>query len=49
VSSTCLVVLDRNRYSVPAEFAGRAVSLRSTATEVRIVADGAVIAEHAPA
>lgn len=46
VSSTCLVVLDRNRYSVPAAFAGRAVSVRSTATEVRIVADGAVIAEH---
>ena len=47
VSSTCLVVLDRNRYSVPAAFAGRAVSVRSTATEIRIVADGAVIAEHA--
>jgi len=47
VSSTCLVVLDRNRYSVPAAFAGRAVSVRSTATEVRVVADGAVIAEHA--
>jgi hypothetical protein len=47
VSSTCLVVLDRNRYSVPATFAGRAVSVRSTATEIRVVADGAVIAEHA--
>ena len=47
VSSTCLVVLDRNRYSVPAAFAGRAVSVRSTASEVRVVADGAVIAEHA--
>ena len=47
VSSTCLVVLDRNRYSVPAEFAGRAVSVRNTATQIRIVADGAVIAEHA--
>ena len=46
-SSTCLVTLDRNRYSVPAAFAGRAVSARSTATKVRIVADGAVIAEHA--
>jgi transposase len=46
-SSTCLVALDRNRYSVPAAFAGRAVSVRSTATHVRIVADGAVIAEHA--
>jgi hypothetical protein len=46
VSSTCLVTLDRNRYSVPAEYAGRAVSVRSTAAGVRIVADGAVIAEH---
>jgi len=46
VSSTCLVMLDRNRYSVPAEYAGRAVSVRSTAAGVRIVADGAVIAEH---
>jgi hypothetical protein len=46
VSSTCLVTLDRNRYSVPAEFAGRAVSVRSTATQVRVVADGAMIAEH---
>ena len=47
VSSTCLVVLDRNRYSVPAEYAGRAVSVRSTADSVRIVADGVVIAAHA--
>jgi hypothetical protein len=47
VSSTCLVVLDRNRYSVPAAFAGRAVSVRSPASEIRIVADGAVIAQHA--
>jgi transposase len=47
VSSTCLVTLDRNRYSVPAAFAGRAVSVRSTASEIRVVADGAVIAEHA--
>jgi hypothetical protein len=47
VSSTCLVVLDRNRYSVPAAFAGRAVSVRSTATQVSVVADGAVIAQHA--
>jgi hypothetical protein len=41
------VVLDRNRYSVPAAFAGRADSVRSTATEIRVVADGVVIAEHA--
>ena len=46
VSRTCLVVLDRNRYSVPAAFAGRAVSVRSTASEIRVVADGAMIAQH---
>ena len=45
-SSTCLVVLDRNRYSVPAAFAGRAVSVRSTAIQIRVVADGALIAVH---
>jgi len=47
VSSTCLVTLDRNRYSVPAAFAGRAVSVRSTATQVSVVADGTLIAQHA--
>ena len=47
VSSTCLVVLDRNRYSVPAAFAGRAVSVRSTATQVSVVADGTMVAQHA--
>jgi transposase len=47
VSSTCLVVLDRNRYSVPAAFAGRAVSVRSTATQISVVADGRMIAQHA--
>ena len=46
VSSTCLITLDRNRYSVPAAFAGRAVSVRSSAAIVSIVADGMVIAEH---
>jgi len=46
VSSTCLVKVDRNRYSVPAAFAGQAVSVRSTADQVRIVAQGAVIAAH---
>ena len=46
-SCTCLVALDRNRYRIPAAFAGRAVSVRITATQMSIVADGAVIAEHA--
>lgn len=46
VSSTCLVRTDRNRYSVPAGFAGKVVSVRSTADQIRIVADGELIAEH---
>jgi len=45
-SPTCLVLVDRNRYSVPARFAGQAVSARTTADQVRIVANGEVIAEH---
>ena len=40
-------MVDRNRYSVPAAFAGRAVSVRTTAAGVRIVADGAIVAVHA--
>ena len=46
VSSTCLVSVDRNRYSVPAGVAGQAVSVRSTADQVRVVAHGEVIAAH---
>lgn len=46
VSSTCLVRVDRNRYSVPAEWAGKAVSVRCSATDVCIVAGGQVPAEH---
>ncbi len=47
VSSTCLVRVDRNRYSVPASAAGQAVSVRTTADQVRVVAHGEVIAAHA--
>lgn len=46
VSSTCLVRVDRNRYSVPASTAGQAVSVRLTADQVRVVAHGEVIAVH---
>jgi len=46
VSSTCLVRVDRNRYSVPANVAGQAVSVRTTADKVRIVAHGEIIATH---
>ena len=46
VSSLCLIRIDRNRYSVPAQWANQAVSVRLTTDRVRIVADGQVIAEH---
>jgi hypothetical protein len=46
VSSTCLVRADRNRYSVPAAFAGKVVSVRMTAQQVQVVGQGEVIADH---
>lgn len=46
VSHECLIRIDRNRYSVPAQWANQAVSVRLTATQVRMVAEGNVIAEH---
>jgi hypothetical protein len=46
VSSTCLVNVDRNRYSVPADWAGKVVSVRVTAGAVLVVADGQPVAEH---
>jgi transposase len=47
VSPTCLVAFERNRYSVPASFANRPVSLRAYADRIVVVAEGQVIAEHA--
>jgi hypothetical protein len=46
VSPTCLIVFDRNRYSVPAAFANRAVSLRVYAERLVIVAEAQIVAEH---
>jgi len=46
VSSTCTVAYDRNRYSVPAEYAGQRVSLRATAERIVVVANGEQIATH---
>lgn len=46
VSSTCLVRVDRNRYSVPAAWAGKVISVRVTADALRMVADGQVVAGH---
>jgi hypothetical protein len=46
VSPTCLVVFEHNRYSVPAAFANRVVSLRAYAERIVLVAEAEVVAEH---
>ncbi|WP_204844752.1 Mu transposase domain-containing protein [Paremcibacter congregatus] len=46
VCSTCLVQYDSNRYSVPARYAGCAISLRAYADRIVIISDHEVIAEH---
>jgi len=46
VSSTCLVTIARNRYSVPCALAGHRVSLRLYPERVVVVADQQVVAEH---
>ena len=46
VSPTCLVTFERNRYSVPASFANRVVSLKVYPGRLVFVAEGQVIAEH---
>jgi transposase len=46
VSSTCLVNVQRNRYSVPCEWAGQRVNSRVYPTQVCIVADDRIVATH---
>ena len=46
VTPTCLIVFERNRYSVPAAFANRVVSMRAYADRIVLVAEAKVIAEH---
>jgi hypothetical protein len=46
VSSTCLVALARNRYSVPCELAGQMVSARLYPGSVVVVANDTVVARH---
>jgi transposase len=46
VSSTCLVRVERNRYSVPADLAGKVVSVRLYAYKVQVVAENKVVADH---
>ncbi len=47
VSPTCLIAFDRNRYSVPASFANRPVSLRVYPDRLVIAAEGQIVCEHA--
>jgi hypothetical protein len=46
VSPTCLVHLERNRYSVPASFANRPVSVRVYPDRIVVAAEGLIVCEH---
>jgi len=46
VTPTCLVHLERNRYSVPAAFANRPVSLRVYPNRIVVIANGHTLCEH---
>ncbi len=46
VSPTCLVTFERNRYSVPASFANRPVSLRIYPERIVAAAGGQILCEH---
>lgn len=46
VSSTCLVTVQRNRYSVPCRLANRMVAVHQYADRIEIVNDNAVAARH---
>ena len=46
VSPTCLISFDRNRYSVPASFANRPVSLRVYPERIVVAAEGQILCEH---
>lgn len=46
VSPTCLINFERNRYSVPASFANRPVSLRVYPERLVVAAEGQVLCEH---
>jgi hypothetical protein len=46
VSSTCLVSVARNRYSVPCELAGQMVSTRLYPNRMVVVAGDGIVAEH---
>jgi transposase len=47
VSPTCLISFERNRYSVPASFANRPVSLRIYPDRLVVAAEGNILCQHA--
>lgn len=47
VSPTCLITFERNRYSVPASFANRRVSLHVYPERLIMVAEGQTVCKHA--
>lgn len=47
VSPTCLITFERNRYSVPASFANRRVSLHVYPDRLVVVAEGQTVCTHA--
>ena len=46
VSPSCLINYDRNRYSVPAQYVGKLVSLHAYADRLSIIAEDKVVAQH---
>ena len=46
VSSTCLVMFERNKYSVPASYANRLISLHVYPAKLVCIAEGKQVAEH---
>ena len=45
-TTTCLITHDRNRYSVDARAAGRAVLVRAYADRIVVLSEGEVVADH---
>jgi hypothetical protein len=46
VQRTSIINYDRNQYSVPSTYVGKAVSVRAYADRIRIAADDQIIAQH---
>jgi transposase len=46
VTPNCLVMIDRNYYSVPCEYAGRHISVRKYASRIVAAVNGKAVAEH---